>query len=190
MAQAQKSFQSRNNTFWNGRGKSDKEGLVLLDEALTNLIEHNNWSDLSRFVGRAGALNANDRSKVMAVVRAAVGDQITYKKDPTHETGGKISLRAGMSWGDQTLLNSYGVVRQAIVDNKGFRDAALHKELNGMKPAPAKKDVDVDKTAKHIFDYIGKTGYDKPGLILQAVEKMLRAQAAGKVVVVDGEPNH
>ena len=71
-----KSFTSRNNTYWNGRGKSDKEGLVLLDEAITNLSANGNWDPLSRFVSRAAALNAQDRSKVMAVIRAAFGDQI------------------------------------------------------------------------------------------------------------------
>jgi hypothetical protein len=193
MAEQVKSFTARNKSFWDARGKSDKTGLTLLDEAITHLAEHNNWDNLSRFISRAGALNATDRGKIVAVVRAAFGDQVSYKKDAAHPTGGKIKVKDDKQ---PVLLNSYGEVRVAIEKGKGFRDADMHKKLREMEKgaAPPPPVADVERSAKHIVKYIQGLSGVTPGLVLHEVEKMLKAAAAtaAKPVVLDkdGESNH
>jgi hypothetical protein len=190
--QKEKSFTARNKSFWDARGKSDKTGLTLLDEAITNLAEHNNWDNLSRFISRAGALNATDRGKIVAVVRAAFGDQVSYKKSD-HPTGGTIKLKDDKQ---PVLLNSYGAIRVAIEAGKGFRDADMHKKLREMEKgaAPPPANADVERSAKHIVKYIQGLRGVTSGVVLHEVEKMLKAAAAtaAKPVVLDkdGEPNH
>jgi hypothetical protein len=179
--------------YWTNRQKLDTSGLTLLDECIRNLTDNQNWDPLSRFISRASALNGNDRTRVMGVIRAALGDQVSYKKDANHPSGGKMSTRNGLAWADVTLLNSYGVVQQAIEQKKGFRDSDMHKAIKGQQPAPALKDADVEKSAKHIVKYLSGLKGVKPGLILHEVEKMMKAAAvASAPVVLDekGEPNH
>lgn len=179
--------------YWTNRQKLDTSGLTLLDECIHNLTDNQNWDPLSRFISRASALNGNDRTRVMGVIRAALGDQVSYKRDANHPSGGKMSTRNGLAWADVTLLNSYGVVQQAIEDKRGFRDADMHKAIKEQQPAPAPKDADVEKSAKHIVKYLSGLKGVKPGLILHEVEKMMKAAAvASAPVVLDekGEPNH
>jgi hypothetical protein len=179
--------------YWTNRQKLDTSGLTLLDECIRNLTDHKNTDPFCRFISRASALNSNDRTRVMSVVRAALGDQVTYKKDANHPSGGKITLRKGLKFADVTLLNSYGIVQQAIEQKKGFRDADMHRTIKEQQPAPAPKDADVEKSAKHIVKYLSGLKGVKPGLILHEVEKMMKAAAvASAPVVLDekGEPNH
>jgi hypothetical protein len=167
--------------YWTNRSKMDSNGLVLLDETINNLVANQNWDPLSRFVSRSAALNAQDRSKVMAVIRAAFGDQIIYKKDTDHPTGGRITMKDKRPFAELKLLNSYGVVKQAIEKNKGFRDADMHKELKAVAPVRERKEVDVEKAAKHLVDYMKKANVPT-GLVLAEVQKMLAAAKATAVV--------
>lgn len=183
------SLNKRVGTYWTNRSKMDKTGLVLLDECIINLSDNKNWDPLSRFISRSAALNSSDRSRVMGVVRAAFGDQITYKKDASHPTGGKIGTKAGITFADVRLLNSYGVVKEAIIGEKGFRDADMHKKLKGMTVPKERAAPETAKAAAHIVSYMNKAGITATGAVMAEVQKLLAAKAA---VVVDknGQPDH
>lgn len=183
------SLNKRVGTYWTNRSKMDKTGLVLLDECIINLSDNKNWDPLSRFISRSAALNSSDRSRVMGVVRAAFGDQITYKKDASHPTGGKIGTRTGITFADVKLLNSYGVVKEAIVGEKGFRDADMHKKLKDMSGPPKRNPVEVAKAAAHIVTYLKNAKIEATGAVMAEVQKLLAAKAA-VVVDKDGQPDH
>lgn len=184
---------------WDKRGANEREVMDVLDRCIQQFAGAKNWSNLSLFISTSSKANANDRSKIMAIVRAAFGDQIIYKKDAAHKTGGRITMKDNRPFNDLVLLNSYGVVAEAMQrkDNKGnvcsvgFRDADMHKKLKEQQPAPAPKNADVEKSAKHIVKYLSGLKGVKPGLILHEVEKLLKAAAAtAPAVVENGEPNH
>lgn len=192
MAEAVKdNLTSRVRNYWKRRGSVDKDGLVLLDEVIRNFYEHKNWDNLSRFISHAQALNTGDKSKVMGVIRAAFGDQITYKKDPKHATGGRINVKAGMNFADLVLLNNYGHVAKAIENKKGFRDSDLHKTLKGLEPEKKKPELDMEKMADHLVKYMTDKGVTTPGALLALVQQKLKAQVVAKpVTLVEGEPDH
>jgi len=167
-------------SIWTQRGTQDKRILEVLDQCVHQLAgEANNWDPLARFLALATAHNAADGSRCKAIVRAAFGDQITYKVDKNHACGGRITPREGLTFNDVNInMNTYSIVHEAVHGpiRKGFRDAAMHKVMREQegkaKEEPALKGA--DDLGKHIAKYL--KGRMQKGVTLGDVLKVIQAE--------------
>lgn len=174
--------------YFAAREKNSVAGLVLLDACIKRVAEHRDWDALARFVARANMADVGPRVK--RIIRAAFGDDLTYKADKKHETGGRFEMK----WdGAYVLKNTYNIVEQAIADKNGWDSRILREKLHDVLPEKAKPELVVnekllDTMAEHMFKYLSDKVKDshntiRPGDVLARVHKL----AAAKVV---GEPNH
>jgi hypothetical protein len=176
-------------SIWTQRGTQDKRILEVLDQCVHQLAgEANNWDPLARFLALATAHNAADGSRCKAIVRAAFGDQITYKVDKNHACGGRITPKQGLTFNDVNInMNTYSVVHEAVHGEirKGFRDAAMHKAIREQegKVKADPKPKELDALAKHVAKYL--TGRMPEGVTIEMLMKAVTTEMATKVV---GEP--
>lgn len=189
-------------TYFDNRRANGVEGLKLLDECIKRTAQHRDWDALARFVARSSL--AGQDAKVKKIIRVAFGDKITYKVDKKHKAGGVFTL----GWEGSFPLsgsNTYGVVREAIGNNKSWDDKDFQKKLTEiLGPAPKKERIVTEeaekKVAKHLAKYMAERKAEgfNIGHILDLAQKELKAmqsQAVGvSKTVVNGatviEINH
>lgn len=166
---------------WTKSGKLDKAGLVLLDACIQRVASKDCDKDaLTRFVSRSGI----HMPKITRIIRAAFGNDLSYKKDATKAAGGVMKH----NWkGDEgyVLGNTYAHVMQALEQGKAFNDPALQKAI-----APAKKETNKDK-ADLLAAY--KTRAEKwakeNNITMSALIATLKAKAT-KIEVINGMEVH
>lgn len=130
-AKVEKSLFQQAGDFWTKNGKLNKEGLVLLDKCIQRVASKDCDKDaLTRFISRSGM----DQPKVARIVRAAFGNDLSYKKDATKPAGGVMKHNWNGPDG-YVLKNTYAHVQQAMEQGKAFNDAGLQKAI-----APEKKE--------------------------------------------------
>lgn len=135
-------------TYWDSRTANGREGLVLLDECIRRVASKDrDWDALARFVARSNM--SNNAAKVKKIIRAAFGNDLTFKLDNKHPAGGRFVL----NWEGAYALagkNSYSMVKKAIEHGKSWDDKVFLKELGEVIPdlPKAAKTVDAATTTK------------------------------------------
>lgn len=171
--------------YWKGREQNGNEGLRLLDSCIKQLADKNkaNWDPLARFV--VASMVSNNRAKVVKIIRAAFGNDVSFKLDKKHAAGGTFTIGWKGNEG-YVLKNTYALIQRTIDEGKGWDDAKFLKELTGMLPEVVKKkpvyegeaaEKAVKAAAKHIADSL-KAKVEQglsTGDILAEVERLLKA---------------
>lgn len=133
-------------SYWDARTANGAEGLVLLDECIRRVAsKERDWDALARFVARANM--SNNAAKVKKIIRAAFGNDLTFKLDKNHPAGGRFTL----GWQGAYALagkNSYSMVKKAIEHGKSWDDKAFLKDLNDVIPDLPKAEKTVDAAAQ------------------------------------------
>lgn len=130
--------------YWSGRHENGHIGLVLLNECIVRAaLKNQDWDALARFTSRA--LSTNNAAKVKKIIRAAFGNDMTFKVDKSHAAGGRFTL----NWKGAYPLaskNTYSVVKKAIENHKSWDDKDFLAELTKVLPDLPK--VEKDKADK------------------------------------------
>lgn len=172
--------------YWAGRDKNAVNGLVLLDSCIKELADNRNWDPLSRFL--SSSETSGQGLKVKRIIRLAFGDNLKWKRDMNHATGGKFTL----GWEGQFNIagnNAYvSNVGKAIEERTGWDSAAFSKELGKLLPSPVKKKVEVDEAktkarAKTIADTLKRMEAD--GYNVAEILRFAQADLANRVKVVN-----
>ena len=170
--------------YWDARTANGHEGLVLLDECIRRVAsKERDWDALARFVARANM--SNNAAKVKKIIRAAFGNDITFKLDKNHPAGGRFTL----NWQGAYPLagkNSYSMVKKAIEHGKSWDDKVFLKELNDVIPDLPKADKVVDaaaqtKAAKAMAKKLAElrdAGFNVGDLIREAQAELAKNPAA------------
>jgi hypothetical protein len=134
---------------WKNHAGNGATLLSVLDKCINNLAKSNDWDQLSRFI--VASDKHGGRAKVNKVVRAAFGNDVTFKSALTgaqkHPTGGRITLSA--TWpkeGGYVLKNTYGTVRKAIKDGVSWDDKMFLKGLEETLLKPERAPIKVSET--------------------------------------------
>ncbi len=131
-------------TYFAGRAANGAVGLALLDKCIKRFASHGDWDALSRFVVASNA--SNSRSKVVKIIRAAFGNDVSFKLDKKHASGGVFAKH---NWASDkyTLKNTYGVVRSAVEKETSWDDRVFLAELAKIIPDLVKAAPKVDEKA-------------------------------------------
>lgn len=190
---AQMSLDSQIKSYWTNRDKNSARGLVLIHDAIKRFAEHGDWDALSRFV--TGAMKVGQGPAVKNIIRACFGNHVKWKADSKHDTGGNFTK---VNWPgpafDLSTSNTYGIIRSAVEQGKGWDNKVFQKDLKDALPSVDKKartvdDASIERAAKHVCTYLKKLEADgfPVGEVLAKVEKERKAAVATvQVKVVNG----
>jgi hypothetical protein len=152
-------------TFWTTQHKAGHRGLVMLNDAMLHFAEHGDWTPLARFL----ALSGKEKASLFKIVKCAFGtDNVSSKVDKKSEFGFRLVKGWEGNGFDLATRNGYGVIRDAIENNKSFRSADFLKQVNetvGTVKKPA-----ADKSALEALEVVYKyiTGKVKDNQDLKA----------------------
>lgn len=131
--------------YWDGRHENGRIGLMLLNECILRAASKNrDWDALARFVSRANM--SNNKAKVVKIIRAAFGNDLTFKLDAKHPAGGVFTMK----WEGAYPLagkNTYSLVKKAIENHKSWDDKDFLAELSKVLP-------DVERVQKDKADLL------------------------------------
>ena len=173
--------------YWDGRHENGRLGLMLLNECILRAASKNrDWDALARFVSRANM--SNNKAKIVKIIRAAFGNDITFTTDKSHPAGGKFVMK----WEGAYPLagkNSYSVVKAAIEKNKSWDDKDFLAELSKVLPG-------VEKVQKDKADLLSayKTRAEKwakdNGITVDMLIATLQAKPKATSEVINGVTIH
>jgi hypothetical protein len=177
-----KSLDSKIKAYFTSREKSGKQGLQLLDICIQRTASQSrDWDGLARFLHAAS--KTNQVGVVRKIIRAAFGNQLTWKASAKHPAGGTFVI--GWQGSFNMLENSphYKIISDAVEAGLGWDHKALAKLLNDAMPTVKKARVatpeQTTKVVKHLSTYMDKLIADgfNTGEILAALQKELASKA-------------
>lgn len=169
--------------YWSSRHENGHIGLSLLNECILRAASKNrDWDALARFVSRANM--SNNKAKVVKIIRAAFGNDLTFKLDAKHPAGGVFVMK----WEGAYPLagkNTYSIVKKAIENHKSWDDKDFLAELTKVLP-------DLPKVEKDKADKLSswKTRAEKwakdEGITVEMLIATLQAKPKATTEVING----
>lgn len=162
---------------WSDRERSGVAGLALLHKCIENVAYHRDWDALSRFYVSADKFGQGPR--VAAIIRAAFGSSISFRKNSKHPTGG-IFLMKWEGKFDLERSNSYAVIRDCVSRGLSWDDRELgallpKREVNGRTTSKEAEQRIIKHLVKYLLDR-RREGF-AIGEIVSLVQKELALKA-------------
>lgn len=170
-------------SYFDSREKSSALGLKLLDICIQRTASQSrDWDGLARFLSSAS--KTSQVGVVRKIIRAAFGNQLTWKPSAKHPAGGTFVIGWQGSFNLLENAPNYRIITDAVEKGMGWDHKALAKLLAEAMPTERKARVVSDeakkKVVKHLAGYMKKLvdeGFES-GDILAALQKQLAADAA------------